>query len=101
MSDLVFFSITTASLSAGALIVFEKIGFIEYLQLNASRFFGPARDLPYCNFCLLFWIGFLISYPGAAIAQIFFGISNIFYILTPFVSAPIAKAIYENNRASR
>src|SRR5688500_16471672 len=86
--------VSVASLAVFILIVLEKWKFIEYLQLNARRFFGPFHGLPDCNFCLLFWFCFIISIPLAIT-------SNLFYITMPFIVTPIAKAIYENCRTPR
>lgn len=91
---LVYISIATAALSAFVLIVLEKWEVVAWLQMHATRIFGIFRDLPFCNFCLLFWIGMIITIP------IIFLTSNIFYIVAPALSAPIAKAIYENCRGS-
>lgn len=87
-------SIFIASTAVFILIVLEKWKFIEHLQLNARRYFGPFHALPGCNFCLLFWLCFIISIPLAIT-------SNLFYIAMPFIVTPIAKAIYENCRAPR
>jgi hypothetical protein len=73
-------------------VVLEKAGAVEYLQLNATRIFGPFAALPSCVFCSLFWLCFLLSIPLAIT-------SNLFYIASAIVSAPIARAIYENCRA--
>jgi hypothetical protein len=86
--------IIIASGAAFLLIVFEKKGVVEYLQMNATKIFGRFKELPTCNFCLLFWICFLISLPLIVT-------SNIFYIIAPAIAAPIAKRIYENNHSAR
>ena len=88
----------TVLIASGATFVFiilEKRRVIELFQLYRSRILPTwARSLPDCNFCMLFWLCLLVSIPIALI-------SNIFYIaLAPF-AAPIAKAIYENSRATR
>lgn len=87
--------VVVASLAVCIYIVLsEKSGAIEWLQLN-RRILGPFNALPDCVFCMLFWISAILSIP------LIFFISNLFYIVTPFVAAPIAKAIYENCRAPR
>lgn len=75
-------------------ILFEKTGLIDLFQMYRSNVLPPfLRALPDCLFCMIFWLCVLISIPLV--------IENILYLaLAPF-STPIAKAIYENCRATR
>lgn len=91
------FLVDVVLVSLGAvflLIFFEKIGLITLMQANASRIFGRFASLPNCNFCLLFWLCFLIAVP-------LWITLSLYYFALPFLSAPLAKAIYENSRANR
>lgn len=87
-----------AIVASGATFVFivlEKWKVIELFQLYRSAVL-PRRlhALPDCVFCMLFWLCVILAVPLALI-------SNIFYIALPIFATPIAKAIYENCRASR
>jgi hypothetical protein len=86
-------TVIVASLSTFTFIILEKWKAIDYLQMNATRIFGRFKNLPTCLFCMMFWIGFLISVP--------LWISNIIYIVVPFASAPMARALYENCNTPR
>lgn len=91
------FIIVVMLVALGATFVFlvvEKWGLIDFMQMYARRIFGPFHKLPSCVFCMLFWLCVLIAVPLAII-------SNIFYLAVPLFSAPLAKAIYENCRATQ
>lgn len=81
-----------ASLATCVFICLEKWGAVTWAQMHAGRL-GPFRDLPHCVFCVLFWLGFIICIP------LIFSISFA-YLVAPFAAAPMAKALYENCRAT-
>jgi hypothetical protein len=93
-NEFLIVSIITGCLSACWLIVLVKVGAIDQMQMRAY-ILGPFKDLPNCEFCMLFWLSFLID----CILALF--CSEISYLVAPFVAAPIAKAIYENCRTTR
>jgi hypothetical protein len=76
------------------LLFWDKIGARESLQLHATRIYVRFKALPSCDFCMLFWLCFLISIPVAAI-------SNIFYLAAAVLSSPIALALYATCRGTR
>ena len=89
MIELFFYSAIIACLSAFAVTLMHKWGFVEHMQVNADAFPEIINKLFNCNFCLSWWSSVIIC--------IFFIMFTCDYQLAicPFVATPVAKFLLQ------
>lgn len=85
MIEIFFTSMVIACLSAFAVTLMHKWGFIEHMQINADRFPEFVNQLFNCYFCLSWWVCVFIS------VLLFIFIGDFYVAVCPFVATPVAK----------
>jgi hypothetical protein len=81
-------SVIVACVSSTLLICVRKWRLNDTYQIYRAKWM-PAE---FCFFCAGFW------FSGLQVAALAIFIPNIFYIVVPFIAAPMANILYEKNR---
>ena len=84
MENMLFEIIIVALLAAFMIILANKWGLIEHLQIHGNKFFN---ELANCNFCLSFWVGYIISVTFLIIT------GDFIFLLIPFFSTPLTRIL--------
>lgn len=84
MINYVCFIFMVAMLSAFVLLLFSKLGVIEWLQVHGNRIFSQMAQ---CTFCLSWWTN-VIFCAGLAVG---FGELGYDLIITPFIATPVTR----------
>ena len=82
MKEILIIAAFIALIAAFILLFANKLGFIEWLQINGNRFFS---EMARCNFCLSFWVGLVLSILFA----VYTGNMNILFV--PIISTPLTR----------
>lgn len=82
--DILIYIIIIALGSAFTIIVLDKWGIREWLQVHGSRLISKMAG---CTFCLGFWIAVILSIFLSAIS------GECSYLLIPIFSSPITRFI--------
>lgn len=90
---LFFVSLCVGSAAATLLISLKKWRIDELYQVHRERF---SKRLPreFCFFCVGFWLCVGLTFG------LYLVLANSFYIVVPFIAAPICKIIYEKSRST-
>lgn len=82
MKEILIIAAFIALIAAFVLLFANKLGFIEWLQVNGNRFFS---EMARCNFCLSFWVGLVLS----ILFVVYTGNMNILFV--PVISTPLTR----------
>ena len=82
MKEILIIAAFIALIAAFVLLFANKLGFIEWLQINGNRFFS---EMARCNFCLSFWVGLVLS----ILFVVYTGNMNILFV--PVISTPLTR----------
>lgn len=85
-----FLALSVSLISATVMITIKKLRLDELYQVHRFKFLPPEV----CFFCLGFWLGVI------QVGALYVFIPDIFYIVVPFIAAPLAKIFYEKGRSS-
>lgn len=76
--------IVVSLLSAFCLILAKKWGYVERMQISKNEILS---ELAHCDFCLSFWMCWIVSLVGLAITR------DLSFLAIPFCSTPITRCI--------
>lgn len=77
-------AVAVALVASFFLLLFKKIGIVEWLQVHGSDLFS---ELAHCDFCLSWWLSFIIAIIAAAI------IGDWWIIATAVLATPICRKL--------
>lgn len=76
--------IVVALFSAFSVILLNKFGITEWVQVNGNNFFSKMFN---CSFCLCFWLGLICSIVLAVAT------GESICLLVPMLSTPLARIL--------
>ena len=84
MKDLLMFAVVIALAAAFIILLAGKWGFLEWVQINGNEIFAKLCG---CNFCLSFWVGFVLSTLFAIVT------GSPVLLFVPFIQTPLTRFI--------
>lgn len=84
MIEFVCYLVVVALVATFILILLQKWGVIEWVQVHGNKFFA---EMFHCNFCLSFWLGFILSVFLALVTW------NALLLLIPLCSTVITRRL--------
>lgn len=84
MVEFGFLVAVISTLAAFVLILMQKWGVVEWIQINGNEFFSK---MAHCNFCLSFWCSVVLCVAGVLAT------GNWMFLVVPFCSTPIVRIL--------